>query len=103
MNDNLLKQELFTLVGYLLTSAYGLYEEPQSYGPFRLLDTAGRLLTIMETHGLSDPFLEELRAWIDQERFGSSTDEKLREGLNQIILQYSEELKRRNPPGEGDL
>jgi hypothetical protein len=95
MKNNALRQEMFHLVGYLLTSAHGLYEEPPGYGPFRLLDTTGRLLAILEAHALSDPFLDELKTWIDQERFGSSSDQQLREGLNRQILKYTQELKRR--------
>lgn len=95
MKNDTLRQEMFNLVGYLLTSAHGLYEEPQGYGPFRLLDTTGRLLAILKAHALSDPFLDELKAWVDQERFGSNSDEQLREGLNQQILKYTQELKHR--------
>lgn len=95
MNDEKLRQELFHLVGYLLTSAHGLYDEPKGYGPLRLLDSAGRLLAIMEATGLSDPFLTELSQAIDAQRFGSSDDEALRAFLDQMCLQYAAELKER--------
>jgi hypothetical protein len=93
-NENL-RQELFLLVGYLLTSAHGLYEEPQGYGPYRLLDTAGRLLAIMDAHGLSDPFLKELAQAIEAERVGSSDDEGLRAALDDLCTEYAVELKGR--------
>jgi hypothetical protein len=96
MSNETLSSELFNLVGYLLTSAHGLYEEPPGYGPFRLLDTTGRLLAIMQAYGLSDSFLDELKEWADQERFGTSSDEQLRLSLDQKIMQYAAELKRRN-------
>lgn len=95
MNDESLRRDLFQLVGYLLTSAHGLYDEPAGYGPFRLMDTAGRLLAIMETHGLADPFLNQLERAIEAERFGSSSDEELRATLNEFSMQYATELKKR--------
>ena len=60
MNQGALRHDLFLLVGYLLTSAHGVYDEPAGYGPFRLLDTAGRLLATMRAHDLADPFLDQL-------------------------------------------
>jgi hypothetical protein len=95
MNDETLRRDLFLLIGYLLTSAHGLYEEPPGYGPFRLIDTAGRLLALMETHGLADPFLTQLERTITSERFGHSNDEELRGTLNELCLQYAAELERR--------
>ncbi len=95
MNTEKLRGDLVHLVGYLLTSAYGLYDEPAGSGPFRLLDAGGRLLAIMETAGLSDPFLVELRRAIDAQRFGSSDDEALCAFLDQMCLRFAAELKER--------
>jgi hypothetical protein len=95
MNTDELREELVNLVGYLLTSAYGLYDEPAGYGPFRMLDVAGRLLAIMEEAELADPFLMQLRQAIDEERLGSSDDQALRAFLDQVCLQYAAELKKR--------
>jgi hypothetical protein len=105
MNDNDLAHELFLLLGYLLTSAHGLYREPAGYGPFRLVDTAARLLAIMEAHGLSDPYLERLRRALDAERFGSGSDEALRARLDELCVEYATELKQRlsEPQGEPRL
>lgn len=103
MSETNLQHDLFLLVGYLLTSAHGLYEEPGGYGPFRLLDGAGRLLEIMQTHGLSDPFLAQLEKAIKAERFGHSSDEELRATLNKMCLEYSSELKQRLSPEEDNV
>lgn len=97
MNAEKLRSELFHLVGYLLTSAYGLYDEPAGYGPRRLLDAIRQLLTIMETAGLSDLFLTELRQAADARRFGSSDDQALRAFLDQACLQYAAALRERVP------
>jgi hypothetical protein len=94
MNDQSYQQDLSLLVGYLLTSAHGLYEEPAGYAPFRLLDTAGRLLDIMVAHGLDDPFFLELKKRIDAERTGHSSDEELRATLDELCQQYARELKK---------
>lgn len=95
MHEDALRRDLFLLAGYLLTGAYGLYDEPAGYGPFRLLDAAGRLLEIMAAHDLADPFLAQLQEVIRAERFGNSSDEELRATLNQLCLRYAAELKER--------
>jgi len=98
MNEKALHRDLFLLAGYLLTSAHGLYDEPKGYGPFRLLDAAGRLLAIMEAQGLSDPFLQQLEEAVAAERFGHGGDEQLRARLNELCLEFAAELKRRTSP-----
>ena len=95
MSSDRLSDDLFKLVGYLLTSACGLYDEPASYGPRRLIDSARQLLSIMEVGRLSDPYLVELKEHLDGERFGNSDDQALREFLDQACLQYAAELKER--------
>ena len=95
MNRDALRHDLFLLVGYLLTSAHGLYEEPAGYGPFRLLDTAGRLLATMQAHDLADPFLDQLEDVIRAERFGNGDDQELRAVLDELCMQYAAELKDR--------
>ena len=95
MNTDELREDLINLVGYLLTSAHGLYDEPAGYGPFRMLDAVGRLLIIMEAAKLADPFLMQLRQDIDENRFGSSDDQALRAFLDQACLQYAAGLKGR--------
>ncbi len=93
--DEALKNDLFLLVGFLLSSAYGLYEEPASYGPFRLLDTAGRLLGIMRSHAMSDPFLQELEEQLAKERLGAMSDRPTRDMLNDLVMRFTTELKER--------
>ncbi len=94
MNEEKLREDLSLLVCYLLTSAHGLYDEPASYGPFRLVDAAGRLLGIMEAAGLSDAFLMELKEDIEAQRFGRSDDEALRAFLDQACVRFAAQLKQ---------
>jgi hypothetical protein len=95
MDRDALASELFMLIGYLLTSAHGLYDEPAGYGPFRLVDTAGRLLGIMETHGLSDSFLRQLAPALNAQRFGPSSDDSLRAVLDELCLAYASKVRQR--------
>jgi hypothetical protein len=93
--DDALKHDLFLLVGFLLSSSHGLYDEPPSYGPFRLLDAAARMLEVMQAHDLSDAFLQELKSALDQERFGAMGGPSPRDLLNDLLLRYALELKER--------
>ncbi len=90
-----LNEELFNLVAYMITSARGLYDEPADYGTFRLLDSAGRLLAIMESQGLSDPFLADLKRSVDQEREGNMDHDLQGDRLDQLVLKLAEELLNR--------
>lgn len=102
MNDGTLRRDLFLLLGYLLTSARGLFDEPKGYGPFRLVDTAGRLLEIMDAHGLGDAFLGELHEDVAAERFGNSDDDELLAALDALCTRYATELKARTPTTENE-
>jgi hypothetical protein len=55
---------------------------------------------VMESHGLSDPFLTRLERAIEAERFGHSSDQELRTILNELCLQYATELEGRLSPQE---
>ncbi len=95
MNDPSLQQELFLLAGFLLSSAHGLYHEPSGYGPFRLLDAARRLLTVMANGGMMDPYLERLRGALEEACTGAATDEELCRTVDELVLEYAGELKAR--------
>jgi hypothetical protein len=87
------RDDLFLLLGYLLTSARGLADEPKGYGPFRLLDAAGRLLEIMEEHEMGDDFTKRALEQIDKVRFGPDDDERLLELADQLSQEFAEYLK----------
>lgn len=96
MDKETLQEELFHLIAYVITSARGLYDEPADYGVFRLLDTAGRLLEIMENSGmLTDPFLAELKRLVDEEREGSMDNERQRQRLDEMVQAIAAEMRRR--------
>ena len=91
-----LKQDIFYLLAFMLTSARGLYDEPASYGVFRLLDSSGRLMEIMETYGLTDVYLSTLKEKVDEEREGSMDETAQRQHLDQMVLNIAEELQKRS-------
>ena len=95
MTNDEFKEELFNLIAYMITSARGLYDEPADYGTFRLLDSAGRLLAIMESQALSDPFLTDLKQAVDQEREGNMDPDRQIDRLDQLVLKLAKELTKR--------
>jgi hypothetical protein len=90
-----LGDELLLLVGFMLTSAHGLVDEPQSYGPARLLEAGGRLLDMMEEQRMLDDSLKEIKETIDNERFGPMDEEGFPARLDQLALTWTEALADR--------
>jgi hypothetical protein len=61
-----LDRGLYELLGYLLTSARGLLEEPGEYGPLRLAEAASRLCALLAGGGSSyGAAARQLQAGID--------------------------------------
>ncbi|MCX6095655.1 MAG: DUF6092 family protein [Candidatus Bipolaricaulota bacterium] len=69
------EQELFDLVGYMVTSARNLLDEPPLYGPFRLLDSASRLIAILEETSAASPRLLALRGRIEAGKYSVMGEE----------------------------
>jgi hypothetical protein len=87
-------RELYELLGYLLTSARGLLEEPGEYGPLRLLEGASRLCGLMVAGGSSyADVLGELKSGIDAGKFSVMTDpEAFARTLDRAILDFTRRL-----------
>lgn len=94
-NDDGLRDELLLLVGFLLTSARGLVDEPRSYGPSRLLEAAGRVLVLMDQQGMLDDPLQGIKAEIDSERFGPWEEEVFVARLDALALRWTEMIASR--------
>lgn len=89
-----LDRELYDLLGYLLTSARGLLDEPGEYGPLRLAEGASRLCALMARHG-SGPasVLRELQAGIDAGKFAVMSDpEAFQKTLDCAVSDYTRHL-----------
>ena len=88
MKSDGLTDQLVVLVGFLLSSARGLADEPRSYAVFRLLDAAGRLLDAMEEHGLLDESLNDIKAQVDRNRYGSGDEDELLSELDELVVRW---------------
>ena len=88
MTEEGLTGELVMLVGFLLSSAHGIAEEPHGYAVFRLLDAAGRLLDVMAEHGLLDESLQDIKAQVDRNRYGSGDDQELLGELDELVVRW---------------
>jgi hypothetical protein len=75
------------VVGFMVVSARGLLDEPAAYGPFRLIDAARRLVTVLDGEGLSSARLDRLRRQIDEgESSGLQGPEEFRAFLDALVL-----------------
>jgi hypothetical protein len=71
----------------MLTSACNLVNETKSYGPFRLIDAASRLITVLSENNISSPSLEKIREKIEQGKFKVMEDEsQFNSFLNDLVL-----------------
>ncbi|WP_243356426.1 DUF6092 family protein [Bacillus litorisediminis] len=91
-----IQEQLRDYVAYTLTGAKGLYREPQSYGPMRIIDSMERALRLLQEAGIKDEELEKglevvrkerWRAMNDPEGFGKAIDEAI---LNLVNLTIKE-------------
>lgn len=55
--------DLSFLLSYIISGARGCVDEPKSYGPVRLVDSASRLIALMNRYRLSGEYLEEIAKW----------------------------------------
>ena len=92
--DKKVDRELYELLGYLLTSARGLLDEPGEYGPLRLLEGASRLCGLMEMGGSSyGAVLSELKTGIDAGKFNVLADpQAFTQTLDRAVHEYTRRL-----------
>lgn len=99
MNQAELTEKYFELVGYMVTSARNLLDETPLYGPFRLVDAASRLITILEVAGLADQRLLSIREQIDASKYSVMDDpaefRAFLNGLVDTLVNHMEPLKGR--------
>ena len=92
MIDKELYRELMELMGFMITSARGLLDEPQMYGPFRLIDGASKLCAIMENRvEVDNELLARIKDKIDEGKFNVMTDlSSFTSMLDEVVLDSSE-------------
>jgi hypothetical protein len=76
MNRVKLEERVFELVGYMVTSGRNLLTETPLYGPFRLVDAASRLISILEEEGVGSDRLQAMRTEIDAGKYSVMSDVK---------------------------
>lgn len=64
-----MKSDEFKLLSFLITSARGCVDEPQLYGPLRLVDAAAKLIQILEKKGMATPEITKLRELIEEKEY----------------------------------
>ncbi|WP_066316256.1 DUF6092 family protein [Bacillus sp. FJAT-29814] len=69
-----LQEHLRDYVAYTLTSAKGLYREPLSYGPMRMIDSMERALRLLQEAGIKDDALEAGLESLRKERWRAMND-----------------------------
>jgi|LDZT01.1.fsa_nt_gi hypothetical protein len=88
--------ELFKIVGFLLSSAQGLLEEPKEYGPLRLLEAASRIIEY-ETKQKDDDELSALKGLIDSKKLDIMEDNcDFTSVLDEILLKYLDLFDSKN-------
>jgi hypothetical protein len=89
-------ERLFELIGYLLTSARGLLDEPAEYGPFRLIEAVSRLSGLMAEAGCRKAeSLRLMQRTIDEGKLSLMTDPQAFERmLDRTILEFAHLLKQ---------
>jgi len=71
-----LEERVFELVGYMVTSGRNLLNETPLYGPFRLVDAASRLISILKEEGVGSDRLQAMRTEIDAGKYSVMSDVK---------------------------
>lgn len=96
MIDKELYRELMELMGFMITSARGLLDEPQMYGPFRLIDGASKLCAIMENRvEVDNELLARIKDKIDEGKFNVMTDlSSFTSMLDEVVLDFTKKLKK---------
>jgi len=92
---------LFELAAYLIASARDCLEEPQIYGPLRLIVGVEKIIEMGKLDPtLYDEFLESKKETITKETLAvMSNREAFSKMLDDILLSFSEEMKRRATRG----
>jgi len=87
MDDKVFEDKIFGLVSYVVVSARNLLEEPARYGPFRLVDTASRLIDILEEAGMSSDRLKAVRDRIEAGKYSAmGTEEEFEQFLETTVF-----------------
>jgi len=95
--DEVFKRQIFGLVCYMVTSACNLLNETKSYGPFRLIDAASRLIDILSENQGSSPELEKIKVKIEGGKYKVMEDgPQFSSFLNELVLYITSLIEDQN-------
>ena len=99
MNRVKLEERVFELVGYMVTSGRNLLTETPLYGPFRLVDAASRLISMLEEEGVGSDRLQAMRTGIDAGKYSVMSDveefESFLDSLVDTLVDHADFEERR--------
>lgn len=91
MENTLLREDIYDLYGYMASAAKELLVDPQIYGPFRMVDTISRVITLLDNHGFHDDFSQEIKNFIDANKYVMMSDEdEFADFLNKLVVKFAE-------------
>ncbi|MDQ0252807.1 hypothetical protein J2S74_000179 [Evansella vedderi] len=80
------QERLLDFVGYVLTSTRGLYREPQSYGPMRMIDTLEKAINLLKEQGLDHKSLDDVMKVVRENRWqATSNPEAFAEAIDSAL------------------
>jgi len=83
-----IEAQVFELISYMTVSARNLIEEPARYGPFRLVDSASRLIDILKAQGLASERLDGLQAKIEGGKYSAMGPEEEYKAFLEGLVSY---------------
>ena len=83
-----IEAQVFELISYMTVSARNLIEEPARYGPFRLVDSASRLIDIVKCFGLDSERLVGLQAKIEGGKYSAMGPEEEYKAFLEGLVSY---------------
>ncbi|MBW2305069.1 MAG: hypothetical protein JRF57_15300 [Deltaproteobacteria bacterium] len=87
MDKQVFEEKIFEVVSYIIVSARNLMDEPARYGPFRLVDTASRLIDILDEFGMSSERLRAIRDRIEEGKYSAmETEEEFEKFLESMVF-----------------
>ena len=92
------KDKLIEIMAYLISSANILPNEPEIYGPMRLLEGAKRIIEFLEEEGLADKELLNIKEKMDDAMSEVLTDEEgFKAGINEAVKLMANYLRNHYP------
>ena len=99
MSKKATDEAIFEFATFLVTSARGLFEEPQIYGTFRLLDALTRLVEMCRRLEwcVPDVFLEQVQRGREENSGLVMSDlGGYKKFVDELVRDFAKELKRRS-------